>query len=251
MALPSGAAGDPDTTEHGHLQIARADTPPQLSRSEAIAAARDAGLLGREQLLNAVEMLAESDGLASGFDLRSVTGPMIGADGGMGPGVFGGGITGAGLGGGCELATCGVIPGSGYGTIHDGPGAGGNYHLAGPGRGPGDRGHTPTVPRIGAPEVIGAGYDKSIIRRYIRRSIDKIGYCYDKQLLAHPDLDGVLRVNFFISPTGAVQRASGSGFDPEVASCVSAVIMTIAFPKPGDGIGVEVHYPFQFHSSGR
>jgi FHA domain len=249
MALPSGASGDPAATEHGRLQIAQTDAPPQLSRSEAIAAAREAGVLGSEQLLNSVEMLAEIPGLTSGFDLRSFTGPMIGADGGSGPGGFGGGLTGDGLGGGCGLGTCGVIPGSGYATISDGPGTGGTYGL--PGRGPGNRVHYPSVPRIGAPEVIGAGYDKSLIRRYIRRSIDKIGYCYDKQLLAHPDLDGVLTVNFFIAPTGGVQRASGSGFDPEVAACVSAVIMTIAFPRPGDGVGVEVHYPFQFHAAGR
>ena len=96
-----------------------------------------------------------------------------------------------------------------------------------------------------------SGYDKTIVRRYIRRSIDKIAYCYNRQLLAHPGIEGEVQIRFFIAPTGAVERSSGTGFDPEVAGCIASVIQSVAFPRPGDGIGVEVNYPFQFHAAGR
>ena len=250
MALPPGAAGEPGAVDHGHREAPRADTPPQLSRDAAIAEARRAGLLGNDQLLERIDMIADMPELASGFDTRSFSGPMYGAYAGQGPGAFGGGVTGIdGLGGGCGDALCSVVPGGGYATIHDGPGGGGNYGL--PGRGPGNRVHYPSLPRIGKPDVVGAGYDKAVIRRYIRRAIDKIGYCYDKQLLVHPELGGELSIRFFIAPDGSVQRAAATGFDREVAACVAGVIQTIAFPRPGDGVGVEVHYPFQFHAPGR
>ena len=32
---------------------------------------------------------------------------------------------------------------------------------------------------------------------------------------------------------------------------VHGVIGTIAFPRPGDGVGVEVNYPFVFHAPAR
>ena len=113
------------------------------------------------------------------------------------------------------------------------------------------RRHQPIPPTLGPPHVDGAGYDKALIRRYIRRSIDRIGYCYDRELLAHPGIEGEVAIHFFIAPTGAVERASGTGFDAEVARCVADAIQAIAFPRPGDGVGVEVNYPFEFHATGR
>lgn len=255
MPLPSGASGDPAAATAGRLQIADTGRPPQRSRDEAIADARSAGLLGNELLASAVDSLAERPDIASGFDAETFRGPLVGAYG-NGPGVFGAGRTGFGAGGGCREEPCGLIPGGGgdgdgrYPTIGSGPGAGGGYGL--PGRGFGPHGRTPRPPVIGRPEVSGgAGYDKTIIRRYIRRNIDKIGFCYDRELLAHPDIAGEVTVTFFISPSGAVQSSTGQGFDPEVAGCVAGVIKAIAFPRPGDGVGVQVNYPFQFHAAGR
>jgi hypothetical protein len=57
-------------------------------------------------------------------------------------------------------------------------------------------------------------------------------------------------VTFFITPAGSVQSSSGTGFDREIAGCVADVIKNIEFPKPGDGIGVQVNYPFHFHAAG-
>ena len=94
-----------------------------------------------------------------------------------------------------------------------------------------------------------SGLDKQIIRRYIKRNIDKIKYCYEKELLAKPGLEGSVRVSFFITPTGTVQSSVGAGFDATVANCVAEVVGAIQFPKPNGG--VQVNYPFTFHASGR
>jgi hypothetical protein len=250
MALPSGATGNPEAPNaDGHLRVVRNDDPPRLSREEAVQRALRDGLLGSEQLLSGVKALSATADLPSGFDTENVNGPIYGPDG-PGRGNFGGGITGLDLGGGCLDATCaGTYPGSArYATINGGPHAGGDYKLPF-GNGPRQRGHQPTPPHLGDPVTSGTGYDKSIIRRYIRRHINEIAYCYDKQLLAHPDLQGEVMATFLISAPGIVQSSTAKGFDAAVASCISGVIKTIEFPATGDGGGVQVNYPFRFHGT--
>ncbi|HEX3474539.1 MAG TPA: AgmX/PglI C-terminal domain-containing protein [Kofleriaceae bacterium] len=250
MALPEGASGGPEIADPVQRRVAGAELPPALSREDAIRRAREAGFLGRDLLVSAVHDLADRPAFADGFEPGTADGALIGDFGGGGGG-FGAGRAGAGLGGGCSEGPCGdgLIAGAArYGTIDGGPGAGGRYGL--PGRGVGTRQHAPLVPTIGTPRV-DPGYDKTIVRRYIRRSVDKIAYCYNSQLLAHPGIEGEVLINFFIAPTGAVGRSSGTGFDAQVARCVADIIRAIEFPRPGDGAGVEVNYPFQFHAAGR
>ena len=103
---------------------------------------------------------------------------------------------------------------------------------------------TPTV-SIGQPNAQG-DLDKAIIRRYIKRNIQKIQYCYEKELVAKPTLAGTVLASFYIEPSGKVGRATGSGVDPEVANCIANVIKGIEFPKPKGGGGVQVNYPFSF-----
>ena len=59
--------------------------------------------------------------------------------------------------------------------------------------------------------------------------------------------EGTVTVSFFITPSGSVTGAQGSGFSQKVASCVAEVITGIEFPKPNGGGGVQVNYPFTFH----
>jgi outer membrane biosynthesis protein TonB len=103
---------------------------------------------------------------------------------------------------------------------------------------------------IGRPMIEG-DIDKAIIRRYIKRHIDKIAYCYEKQLLASPGIGGAVAISFAIGPTGYVQSSTGKGFDGEVASCVAGVIKSISFPAPKNGGIVQVNYPFNFHAAGQ
>ncbi len=106
---------------------------------------------------------------------------------------------------------------------------------------------SPTGPqvRIGQPQTVG-DLDKAIIRRYIKRNIQKITSCYEKRLLVVASLQGTVQTEFVISPQGLVVSSKAVGLDAEVASCVAAVIKQIEFPKPSGGGIVKVNYPFMF-----
>jgi hypothetical protein len=100
---------------------------------------------------------------------------------------------------------------------------------------------------IGQPQAAG-DLDKAIIRRYVKREIPRITACYEKALVANPDLAGTVQTQFFISPNGAVATADATGMDPDVAACVADIIKSIEFPKPKGGGGVQVNYPFSFRN---
>jgi hypothetical protein len=109
---------------------------------------------------------------------------------------------------------------------------------------------TATVPTVAVGQLATQGnLDKQIIRRYVARSLARIRYCYEKQLLADPTLQGTVTVQFVIGADGDVPSANGSGMHPEVASCVATAIKAIQFPKPAGGGSVDVRYPFGFRPS--
>jgi hypothetical protein len=248
MALDEGAAGKP-TAERvdGHMQIKNTNKEPAVSRDQAIEQARNSGFLGdTARLTDSIHALAATQDWSSGFDGANVYGPLFGAEG-EGKGSFGGGVHGWGPGGGCGMPPCGVIGTGRYGTIGNGTQVGDGW--GGPRRGQGGlRTRTGITPEgiIGRPTLDG-DLDKAIIKRYIKRSVDKIAYCYEKQLLAKPNLSGTVNVSFYIDPSGNVKSSNGSGVDGAVSSCVAEVISNISFPKPKNGGGVQVNYPFNFH----
>ena len=248
MALPEGAAGKPTADRvDGHMQIKNTDREAALSRDQAIEQARNSGFLGdTARLTDSIHALAATQDWSSGFDGANVYGPLYGAEG-EGKGNFGGGVHGWDAGGGCGMPPCGVIGTGRYGTIGNGTKAGDGW--GGPGNGHGGmRTRTGIPPEgiIGRP-VLDGDLDKAIIKRYIKRSVDKIAYCYEKQLLAKPNLSGTVNVTFYIDPNGNVKSSNGSGVDAAVSSCVADVISNINFPKPKNGGGVQVNYPFNFH----
>jgi hypothetical protein len=253
MELDEGAAGTTKSNRtDSHIRIKDNNADPQVARLQAIEEARTAGVLGSVSLQSGdyFASLTSTGNLSSGFDPTNTYGALFGADG-EGAGYFGYGRSGFGAGGGCPPGNqCGIIgtPG-GYGKI--GLGKFGRDGYAGLGNGgTGIRRHNPGVPtpRIGEAKA-GPGYDKQIIRRYIRRNIQKIAYCYEKELLAKPELSGTVTVQFFIAPNGTVATSTGSGVDPNVANCVADVVKAIEFPKPDSG-GVQVSYPFIVRPSG-
>jgi len=90
--------------------------------------------------------------------------------------------------------------------------------------------------------------DKAIIHRYVKRNVQKLQYCYEKELLNDRKLQGTVTVEFVIGADGFVSSSIGSGLQPHVASCVAAVIKSIEFPKPHGGGNVNVTYPLTFTS---
>jgi hypothetical protein len=87
--------------------------------------------------------------------------------------------------------------------------------------------------------------DKAAIRTLVRQRIVWIQLCYEMRLVEQPTLAGTTRVEFTIGLAGKVTRATASGFDPAVDSCVAKEIEQITFPKPA-WAALRVTYPFTF-----
>ena len=212
-------------------QVAAAEDPPPPEDEDP-----DAGGEG------GFASLTGTGDISSGFDDADIYGGLLGDEVGEMRGGFGFGRTGPdSVGGGTGWGTIGT---GRYGKIGHGSG----YGVGGRGGMRGRTGAAPTT-RIGQPVANGA-LDKAIIRRYVKRNIQKIMYCYEKELLVKPKLAGTVMVEFFIQPSGSVAQSTGTGVDGEVARCVARVIKAIEFPKPKGGGGVQVNYPFTFRPAG-
>ncbi len=250
MALEEGKMGKKDSDRaEGQYKMKNEQQDPQLARQQAVEQARSAGVLGSALLQQggAFASLTGTGDISSGFDDSNIYGGLLGNEAGEMNGGFGFGRSGFGPGGGGT--GWGTIGTGRYGTIGHGAGTGSGYGVGG-GRG-GMRGRTAAVPTvsIGQPSAQG-DLDKAIIRRYIKRNQQKIQYCYEKELLAKPNLSGTVMTNFLITPNGNVSVSNGTGVDPNVASCVAGVIKNIEFPKPKGGGNVQVNYPFIFRLGG-
>ena len=105
---------------------------------------------------------------------------------------------------------------------------------------------------IGQPTANG-DLDKAIIRRYVKRNISKITYCYEKELVRTPGLFGKIDMEWTITADGLVREAKPKAStmnNPEVERCIAEKIRTWEFPKPKGGGIVVVRYPFVFKTAG-
>ncbi len=247
-----GKAGGASQRDSGHARLARRETPA-VTREGAIESARTAGILGSTSLKGqGFAAITGTADPASGFDRSDVQGPLYGGSG-EASGTFGMGRVGFQGSAGCTGANCNGLIGTGrYGTISNGRGRGDHWGGDRAGAGGLPPQPLPTV-RLCAgtrPCVIALGaLDKAIIRRYVRRELPKIQYCYEKELLAHPELEGDVTTRFLIHGDGTVASIDASGVSDEVSSCVAGVIKNIQFPKFEDG-STDVRYPFTFHKAG-
>ena len=252
MALTEGAAGKPTADKiDGQMQVKDNHRDEvQVARQDAIEYARTAGILGDTRALDStISALGGTADYSNGFDTSDIYGPLIGASG-EGKGNFGMGRSGWGAGGGCGPGDeCRGIGAGPYHTVGIGPRAGAKWGF-GTGNNPHMPGHDPLIPTVKIlPPTVTGDLDKAIIHRYVRREQNKLSYCYEHELLAHPTLQGDILVKFFIAPDGSVQASTGTGFDTTVANCVADVVRAISFPAPKDGGGVTVNYPFHFHTA--
>ncbi|MFT3696689.1 MAG: AgmX/PglI C-terminal domain-containing protein [Kofleriaceae bacterium] len=106
--------------------------------------------------------------------------------------------------------------------------------------------HAKQLPSVTLGEATVTGtYDKAIVLRYIKRNLNNIRYCYEKNLVTRPDIAGKLTASFKIGSDGIVVGMKTDGFDKPVGACVAGVIKDIEFPHPTSGM-VDVKYPFTF-----
>ena len=228
------------------------DNPdPHLAKMLAEEQAQKAGILG---LLKSQEgsHLASIFGRDSalGNDAENVLGGLVGTQIGEAYGVGGLGLVGSGKGGGGTGE--GTIGLGNLGTIGKG-GGGGNGSGYGRGAGGlgGRRAHAPDVVP-GTAQVRGS-LDKEIIRRIIRRHLNEVRFCYEKELMHKQDLYGRVMVQFTISGTGQVIASIVSNStmnNPNVEQCIAQAVRRWEFPKPQGGGIVIVSYPFVLKAAG-
>jgi len=246
-----GRAGGGSKQETGHARLARRDRPA-VTRTAAIEAARQAGVLGSTALAGqGFAALVGTADLASGFDTVDAQAPLYGGAG-AGAGSFGLGRIATGDGAGCLGGRCDGLIGSGrYGTISNGRSVGDHWGGGRTGASGGIHREPPTIRVCGGPGpcIANGALDKEVIRRYIRRQLAKLQYCYEKELLAAPELDGTVDTHFLISQAGTVTSVEASGVSPAVAACVGSVIEHIEFPRAIEG-STEVRYLFTFRRPG-
>ena len=122
---------------------------------------------------------------------------------------------------------------SGYGS------GGGNFGAKGEGG----------IGRVGGDTIILGALDRSLIDEVIKRHMNAIRYCYQRELTKTPSLAGKIVIKFVIAKDGSVSSANvktSTMSNSAVESCVSGRFMRMQFPQPKGGGIVIVSYPFLF-----
>ena len=151
------------------------------------------------------------------------------------------GAGGSGLGGGGSAWGTGGLGtrSSGWGASGYGKG-GGSFSAKGPS----------SVRAVPADPIILGSLDRSAIDAVVKRSLNPITYCYERELRLNPTLSGRVESTLVIAADGSVAtakiRMSTLG-NPTVEQCVIATLVRLQFdPPPGGGV-VHVRYPFVFN----
>ena len=199
--------------------------------------AENAGVLGSLAGDGELDGVFGSSGLDS--DLEGGIGGLIGAKGTQ-VGSGGLGSRGSGLGGGGTADGLGGLGTKGRGTGSSGYGTGkGNFGAKGEGG----------VGQIGGDPIILGALDKSLIDAVIKKHMNQIRYCYQRELNSHPTLGGKIVVKFVVAKDGSVSSATtktSTMNSPAVESCINGRFMRFKFPEPKGGGIVIVSYPFIF-----
>jgi len=199
--------------------------------------AENAGLLGA---------LADDGGMDGVFGSSALDSSLTGGVGGLigakGTQIGAGGLgsRGSGLGGGGTASGLGGLGTKGIGSGKSGYGSGGgNFGAKGEGG----------IGTVGGDPIILGALDRSLIDAVIKRHMNQIRYCYQRELTKKPSLGGKIVIKFVIAKDGSVSSASkksstmGNG---AVEQCIVGRFMRMKFPEPKGGGIVIVSYPFIF-----
>jgi TonB family protein len=230
----------------------RGDEGRTGARAHAARAAAEAGvlgILGPRDGARAAHVVGRASAL--GADARDPLAGLVGNQIGESYGVGGLGLAGAagrGRSSGARDVTLGTL-----GTIGRG---GGGSNGAGYGRGSarlaGRRARTPSV-MAGRVEVRGS-LDRELIRRVIRRHLNEVRTCYQRELQANPALFGRVTVRFTVEgATGQVTDASIASStlnNTPVEECVAQAVRRWRFPTAPVAGTIVITYPFVFRAAG-
>jgi hypothetical protein len=199
--------------------------------------AENAGVLGALREGSELDDVLGNSNLSS--DLLGGVGGLIGAKG-VQFGSGGLGARGSGLGGGGTAGGLGGLGTKGRGSGASGYGTGGG-HFGAKGEG--------KIGTIGGEAIILGALDKSLVDAVVRRNLNQIRYCYQRELTKNPELTGKVVVKFVIAKDGTVSSAttkSSTLANPAVEQCINGRFMRFQFPEPKGGGIVIVSYPFMF-----
>ncbi|MFO0572475.1 MAG: AgmX/PglI C-terminal domain-containing protein [Polyangia bacterium] len=200
------------------------ESPQEAASRQARAAMAQSGILGIRVSSETASRFGGDSALGRDED---TLGELVGDEINDSFGAGGLGLLGTGQGGG----------GSGAGSVR----RGGQRRSARPSR------PRPTEVALGASEVSG-GLDPEIIRRIVRRHLNEVHFCYERELARHPELEGRARISFTIAPSGMVSASSvesaTEGLEA-VAQCIAGAVRRWGFPQPRNSVAVQVGYPFE------
>ena len=102
--------------------------------------------------------------------------------------------------------------------------------------------------------VLEGGLSRYVINATIAKYLSQVRRCYEAQLKFHPELQGVVEVNFEINKTGMLNyskvKKSTIG-NKKVEGCITEKMMSWKFPKPKGGVNVNINYPFMLRPVSR
>lgn len=175
-------------------------------------------------------------------DLAGGIGGLIAAKG-IHVGSGGLGSRGSGLGGGGTAAGLGGLGTKGRGSGKSGYGSGGgNFGPKGEGG----------VGRIDGDHAINGALDQSLVNAVVKRHINQVRYCYQRELNKNPNIEGQVRVKFVVEGDGSVSTPeiqSSTLKNEAVENCICGRFGRFRFPEPSDGKPVEVISSFRFFPS--
>ena len=199
--------------------------------------------LGNSKIHDLGALFGSSAGLGGAMDFMPETadGDAFGVGSGFGTGLSGLGGMGGGGTGGYGTGIGGMGGGGGGG------GGGGHAKVSGP-----KKSGVNKKPKLAmeAPKQ-GAFCKESNIRDVVKRRAGALTSCYERQLLAHPELSGKIIVFWKIGLDGKVTEASiksSTMNNSSVESCLTSTVRRLQFDKPDGGICV-VEFPFVFSAA--
>lgn len=205
---------------------------------------RDRQIAESAGILGALRDAGELDGVFGTSSLDSdLTGGIGGLIGAKGTQIGSGGLgsRGSGLGGGGTAEGLGGLGTKGRGSGASGYGSGGgNFGSSSDG----------ASVLVGDPIILGA-LDRTLIDAVIKRHMNQIRYCHQRELTTDPSISGKVVVKFVIAKDGTVSTASIKSTtlnNLAVESCLTSRFMRMQFPEPKGGGIVIVSYPFVFTS---
>jgi len=97
--------------------------------------------------------------------------------------------------------------------------------------------------------ALAASLDRSPIDETIKRDMNKVRYCYQRELQKDATLEGKVTMKFTIGGDGAARSVEVKSFtldNEQVHICLVSVFEKMVFPAPPGGEVVIVSYPLHF-----